>query len=96
MRIVCSIVLNDTYGLRPLTKEALLFVIHYESGNSWRWGGGVTCRAVSNIVADTISQFKKDHVKRLYRLKAEFEEDDWELINTNTKYVSYFLSCVCL
>ena len=55
----------------------------------------MTCRAVSNIVADTISQFKKDHVKRLYRLKAEFEEDDWELINTNTKYVSYFLSCVC-
>lgn len=52
-------------------------------------------RAVNDIIADMISTFKKMHVKQLYRLKREFEEEDWEMISANTKYVSYFLSPVC-
>lgn len=52
-------------------------------------------RAVNDIISDMISTFKKVHVKQLYRLKREFEEEDWEMISANTKYISYFLYPVC-
>ncbi|KAK8820282.1 hypothetical protein WA577_006348, partial [Blastocystis sp. JDR] len=79
IRVVCAVVLDDTSSLRPLTKEALLFLLHYDSAKT----------AVNDIIANMISQFKKTHVKQLYRLKREFEEEDWEMLNANTKYVPY-------
>ena len=51
---------------------------------------------MNDIIANMISQFKKTHVKQLYRLKREFEEEDWEMLSANTKYVSYFLCPVCV
>lgn len=87
--------LDDTNSLRPLTKEALLFLLHYDSTNACGRGEGVRRRTVNDIIANMISQFKKTHVKQLYRLKREFEEEDWEMLSANTKYVSYFLCSVC-
>lgn len=26
----------------------------------------------------------------MYRIKPHFEEEDWEMVNTNSKFVSYF------
>ena len=93
--MVCAVVLDDTSSLRPLTKEALLFLLHYDSAKACGRGEGVRRRAVNDIIANMISRFKKTHVKQLYRLKREFEEEDWEMLNANTKYVSYFLCPVC-
>ena len=35
---MCAIVLDDSSSLRPLTKEALLFLIHYYTTNTWERG----------------------------------------------------------
>ena len=93
--MVCAVVLDDTNSLRPLTKEALLFLLHYGSAHACGRGEGVRRRAVNDIIANMISQFKKTHVKQLYRLKREFEEEDWEMLNANTKYVPYIICPVC-
>ena len=48
-------------------------------------------REIHNLIAETMAEYRKMHVKRMHLLKTMYDEDDWELINTNTKYVSYFL-----
>ena len=50
--MVCAVVLDDTNSLRPLTKEALLFLLHYGSANACGRGEGVRRRAVNDIIAN--------------------------------------------
>ena len=49
------------------------------------------CREINNLVSDTTEKYRRMHMKRMFKLKAAYNEDDWEMINTNSKFISYFL-----
>lgn len=81
---MCAFVEADKSGLAPISKEALLFLIHFTAKTN----------GVSDVISEVIADFRKSHVKRLEQLKKEFSPDDWDLISTNSSYISYILSPV--
>lgn len=78
---MCAFVEADKSGLSPISKEALLFLVHFSTKSS----------DVSQVIADVLANFRKNHVKRLELLRREFSPDDWDLISTNSSYISYIL-----
>ena len=72
--------MND-FVLRPLTKEVLLFLIHYDTRDE----------NLTTIISEKLNQFRKLYVKRLDYLKKQVDEEDWELINTNNAFISYII-----
>lgn len=82
---MCAFVEADKSGLSPISKEALLFLVHFTAKTN----------GVSDVISEVLADFRKSHVKRLEQLKKEFSPDDWDLISTNSSYISYILSPVC-
>lgn len=76
--------LMTDFILRPMTKEIVLLLIHYEPENENE----------RKLISESFIQFRKQFTKRLNYLKKQFEEEDWEIINYSNTYVSYFLSYV--
>lgn len=73
--------LMKDFILRPLTKEVVLLLIHYEPQNENE----------RKLISESFNQFRKQFTKRLDYLKKQFEEEDWEIINYSNTYVSYFI-----
>ena len=73
--------LDVNFVLKPFVKEVILYLCHYETSEE----------SLMKIISEAFSQFRKMHTKRLDFLKKEFEPEDWDIINSNSTYVSYFL-----
>ena len=82
---MCAFVESDKSGLSPISKEALLFLIHFTAKT----------KGVNDIISEVVADFRKNHIKRLELLKREFSPDDWDLISTNSSYISYIVCPVC-
>lgn len=73
-----------------MTKEILLSLVYYHADNTLVLGTRTTRRTLSNLISTTLSEYRSNHAKRMYRIKPHFEEDDWEIINANSKFIPYF------
>ena len=73
-----------------MTKEILLSLVYYHADNPFVLRRELTRRTISNLISTTLAEYRSNHTKRMYRIKPHFEEDDWEMINTNSKFISYF------
>ena len=44
---------------------------------------------VSSLVANTLYDYGKNHMKRMFKVKAHFTAEEWDLIDANSQYISY-------